>query len=38
MALVNGLTQIWTNQNPGIPPGSLSIQLQNQIQYVCSGG
>ena len=37
-ALANGLAQIWTNQNRGIPPGILSIQLQNQMQYICSGG
>lgn len=38
MALVNGLAQIWTQQNIGIPPGILTIQLQNQVQYICSGG
>ncbi|CAF2104402.1 unnamed protein product [Rotaria magnacalcarata] len=38
MALVDGLAQIWINQNLGIPPGTLSIQLQNQVQYICSGG
>ncbi|CAF3387595.1 unnamed protein product [Rotaria sp. Silwood1] len=38
IALANGLAQIWTNQNLGIPPGVLFIELQNQIQYICSGG
>ncbi|CAF5196917.1 unnamed protein product, partial [Rotaria magnacalcarata] len=38
MALVDGLAQIWINQNLGIPPGTLSIQLQSQVQYICSGG
>ncbi|CAF5168014.1 unnamed protein product, partial [Rotaria magnacalcarata] len=33
-----GLAQIWINQNLGIPPGTLSIQLQSQVQYICSGG
>ena len=37
-ALTDGLAQIWMNQNVGIPPGILIIQLQNQAQYICSGG
>ncbi|CAF3582391.1 unnamed protein product [Rotaria sordida] len=37
-ALANGLAQIWTNQNLGVPAGVLFVQLQNQIQYICSGG
>ena len=38
LALATGLAQLWTNQNAGIPPGALVIQLQNQVQYICSGG
>jgi hypothetical protein len=38
MALANGLAQIWMNQNAGIQPGILMVQLQNQVQYTCSGG
>jgi hypothetical protein len=38
MALIDGLTQLWTYQNPTIPPGVLEIQLQNQMQYICWGG
>lgn len=37
-ALATGLAQLWTNQNAGVPPGALVIQLQNQVQYICSGG
>lgn len=38
IALADGLAQIWMNQNTGIQPGTLTIQLQNQYEYVCSGG
>ncbi|CAF1204774.1 unnamed protein product [Adineta ricciae] len=38
IALADGLVQIWMNQNIGIQPGTLMIQLQNQYEYVCSGG
>ncbi|UJR35334.1 hypothetical protein I4U23_028095, partial [Adineta vaga] len=38
IALADGLAQIWMNQNVGIQPGTLIIQLQNQVQYICSGG
>ena len=37
-ALADGLAQLWTNQNPGILPGALVIQIQNQVQYICAGG
>lgn len=37
-ALVDGLAQLWINQNVGIPAGVLVIQLQGQGQYICSGG
>jgi len=37
-ALATGLAQLWTNQNAGIPPVVLVIQLQSQVQYICSGG
>jgi len=37
-ALADGLAQLWTNANIGIQPGSLFIQLQDQVQYICSGG
>ena len=37
--LADGLAQIWTNQNLDILSGAtLLIQLQNQLQYVCSEG
>lgn len=38
VALIDGLTRIWAQQNIGIPPGTLLIQLQNQVAYICSGG
>jgi hypothetical protein len=38
IALADGLAQLWTNANIGIQPGILFIQLQNQVQYICSGG
>ena len=38
IALADGLAQIWMNQNIGIQPGTLIIQLQNQYEYVCLGG
>jgi len=37
-ALIDGLTQLWMSQNAGILPGVLLIQVQNQVQYMCSGG
>lgn len=37
-ALVGGLAQLWANQNPGVLPGSLAIQIQNQVSYICAGG
>jgi hypothetical protein len=37
-ALADGLAQLWTNQNAGIQPGSLVIQIENQMEYICSGG
>lgn len=37
-ALIDGLTQLWMSQNAGILPGILLIQIQNQAQYICSGG
>lgn len=37
-ALADGLAQLWANQNPGVLPGALVIQIQNQVPYICAGG
>ncbi|CAF4066459.1 unnamed protein product, partial [Rotaria sp. Silwood2] len=36
-SLIDSLTQLWTNENLN-ESKNLSIQLQNQIQYICSDG